>query len=131
MPKINDLLPDGWPGKAHIPDSLTPYLSVSGEITVVDGLLMRGGRIIIPSTLHSSILEKLHTGHQGISKCRERARSSVWWPGLSKQLETLINNCSKCNKFLNQAVEPLIPSALPNLPWWQQTCLSGKGQPIY
>ena len=55
--------------------------------------------------------------HQGISKCRKRARSSVWWPGLSKQFETLINNCSKCNKFLNQAVEPLIPSALPSLPW--------------
>ena len=78
---------------------------------------MRGSRIIIPSPLRPNILEKIHTGHQGISKCREKARCSVWWPGLSKQLETLINNCTICNKFQNQAVEPLIPSALPSLPW--------------
>ena len=108
---------NGWPGKASIPCNLKPYLSVSGEITVLDGLLVRGSRIIIPSPLRSTILEKIHTGHQGISKCREKARCSVWWPGLSKQLETLINNCTICNKFQNQAVEPLIPSALPNLPW--------------
>ena len=108
---------DGWPGKARTPCSIKPYVSVSGEITVLDGLLMRGSRIIIPSRLRPTILEKLHTGHQGISKCREKARSSVWWPGLGKQLETLINNCSICNKFQSQAVEPLIPSALPSLPW--------------
>ena len=74
---------DGWPGKARTPCSLKPYVSVSGEITVLDGLLMRGSRIIIPSPLRPTILEKLHTGHQDISKCREKARSSVWWPGLA------------------------------------------------
>ena len=108
---------DGWPGKAHIPDSVKPYLPVSGEIAVLDGLLMRGSRIIIPSPLRPDILEKLHTGHQGISKCREKVRSLVWWPGLSKQLEIMIRNCSVCNKFLNQTMEPLILSVLPSLTW--------------
>ena len=108
---------NGWPSKTSIPGNLKPYLFVSREITVLDGLLMRGSRIIIPSPLRPTILEKLHTSHQGISKCREKARCSVWWPGLSKQLETLINNCTKCSKFQNQPAEPLMPSALPSLPW--------------
>ena len=108
---------NGWPSKTSIPGNLKPYLSISGEITVLDGLLMRGSRIIIPSPLRPTILEKLLTGHQGISKCREKARCSVWWPGLSKQLETLINNCTKCSKFQNQPAEPLMPSAPPSLPW--------------
>ena len=54
-----------------------------------------------------------------ISKCCETARSSVQWPGFSKQLETLTNNCSTCNKFFNETVEQLIiiPPALLSLPW--------------
>ena len=50
----------------------------ASEITVNNGLLLKGNRIIIPSVLHLDILDKLHSGHQGISKCRERARQEVW-----------------------------------------------------
>jgi len=63
------------------------YYPITSELTVVNGLLMRGNRTVIPLALRVEILNKLHTGHQGITKCRERARQSVWWPGLSKQLE--------------------------------------------
>ena len=78
---------------------------------------MRGSRIIIPSPLRATILDQLHIGHQGISKCKKKASNSVWWPGLSRQLATLFHNCSTCCKFQNQSVEPLIPSVLPTLPW--------------
>ena len=107
----------GWPRKGEIPHVLRPYFSVSGEITIQNGLLMRGSRIIIPPPLRSDILETLHTGHLGISKCREKARNSVWWPNLSKQLADLVENCTTCCKFQKQAPEPLMPSVLPTLPW--------------
>ena len=42
------------------------------------------------------ILDKLHEGHQGVTRCRERTKTSVWWPGLSKQLEDLVTNCTTC-----------------------------------
>ena len=60
------------------------------------GLLMRNNRIVIPSSLRSDMLDKLHTGHQGIIKCRRRPQQSVWWPGLSKHLEELVTNCFEC-----------------------------------
>ena len=44
------------------------------------------------------ILDKIHTGHLGITNCRERARTSVWWPGMSKQVEDLVRNCHVCSK---------------------------------
>ena len=63
------------------------------------------------------MLDRIHTGHQGITKCRERARQSIWWPGLSKQLEEMVKCCTECCKVLTQRFEPLIPSCLPELPW--------------
>ena len=72
--------------------------------------LMRGCRIIILPPLRSDILETLHTGYLGISKCREKAKHSVWWPNLCKK-------CITCCKFQKQPSEPLMPSVPPTLPW--------------
>lgn len=40
----------------------------------------------------------LHEGHQGMIRCRERAREAVWWSGLSSQLNELVKNCKPCIK---------------------------------
>ena len=78
---------------------------------------MRNNRLVIPSSLRHDMLDRLHTGHQGITKCRRRAQQSVWWPGLSKQLEDLVTNCAECCKNRSQNAEPLIPTSFPKLPW--------------
>ena len=76
-------------------------------------LLMWGGRIIMPLPLHSDILETLQTGHLDISKYREWAKNSVWWPNLSKQL-TVVDNCTTYCKIQKQPSEPLIPKYYPH-----------------
>ncbi|MCY3930012.1 MAG: RNase H-like domain-containing protein, partial [Acidobacteria bacterium] len=106
-----------WPNQTELPAPIRPYLSVASELTVVHGLLMRGTRIVIPVSMHMEILEKLHEGHQGITKTRERAKQSVWWPGLSSQIEEMVKNCPTCCKSQSQRAQPLIPSTLPSLPW--------------
>ena len=78
---------------------------------------MRGSRLVIPATLRAGILHKLHEKHLGVTKCRERARQSVWWPGMSKQLEDFVLSCSVCCKERTQRAEPLIPTPFPDLPW--------------
>ena len=107
----------GWPSKQVMSGAVRLYHPVATELSVENGLLMRGSRIVIPAALRLEMLDKLHTGHQGITKCRERARQSVWWLGLSKQLEGLVKCCSECCKAQTQRSEPLIPSSLPELPW--------------
>lgn len=106
-----------WPEKHKCPAAVHPYYSVASEISVQQGLLMRGGRIIIPPSLRQEILGKIHAGQQGITKCRERARQSVWWPRMSKELENLVKNCTECCREQRQRHQPLIPSPLPELPW--------------
>ena len=78
---------------------------------------MRNERLIIPSELQKQVMEQIHTGHQGISKCRERTRRTVWWPGLLSEIENVAGKCQSC--CMNQArkTEPMIPSTFPELTW--------------
>ena len=96
-----------------------PKYTISSELSVKDGLLMRGDRIVIPAELQQDILHRLHEGHQGITKCRLRARQSVWWLNLSNQIEQLIQKCPVCCKERVQRMEPLKPTELPKYPWNQ------------
>ena len=98
-------------------DALQPYWPCKGEITVQQGILMKADRVIIPSALRLKVLDKIHTGQQGIKKCRERAKREVWWPGLSRQIEEFVKECPTCIKTRRNHAEPMIPSRLPERPW--------------
>ena len=112
---------DGWPEKSHLPTPLKAYWQERGDLTVQQGLLMKGNRLVIPVSMRLDVLDKLHEGHQGITKCRERAKTSVWWPGLRKQLEELVNNYSTCIKERVNRPEPVIPSGTTRSPL-AETC---------
>ena len=105
--KLVELCRSGWPEKSALPPDVKPYSPVSAQLSIENGLLLRGGRIVVPPPLRKTLLNKLHDGHQGITKCRELARQSVWWPGLSKQLEELVLNCRDCLKVQRQRSQPL------------------------
>ena len=72
------------------------YWSSKGEISQVQGLLLKGATLIIPSGMRLKILEQIHEGYQGIAKCRRQVKDSVWSPGLSKQVEDMVTSCRKC-----------------------------------
>ena len=91
--KLINYCENGWPErKSDLPEFMKTYWSIRGEITVNHGLLMKGSRIIIPSSMQADILSKIHGAHQGITKCRDRANNSVYWPGLSKDIEDMVVN---------------------------------------
>ena len=113
--KVMQFCTKGWPDRVDGP--LKKYFSVRLELTVQDRLLLRGNRLVIPSSMQPKIIQYLHAGHQGITKCRERAKNSVWWLGLEKQLETMVTNCNICCQFSIQPTEPLISTPFPQLPW--------------
>ena len=59
------------------------------------------------------ILNKIHAGHQGIQRCRLKVATSVWWPGVSKEVEQFIKSCPVCQKT-SPHTEPLLQ---PSHPW--------------
>jgi len=104
---------DGWPTRKQLTGPIRPYGHVSSLLSVEDGFLLRGSRLVIPPPLRSDILKRIHEGHQGIVKCRQRAHDSVWWPGLNAQLEDLVFNCPVYQKQRVQKPEPLHPTLFP------------------
>ena len=105
----------GWPAyKDNVNLEAREFFPVRAELSVVDGLLTFGDRICIPSSLRSAVLQNIHQGHQGITKCRERAKTAVWWPGISAEIKDLVASCAKCiEKQPAQRHEPLNPSEPP------------------
>ena len=73
--------------------AIKPYWSDRGQLTIVQNVLLKSSRVVIPSSVHLEVLNKIHEGHQGITKCRERAKQAVWLPGLSKQIQDMVENC--------------------------------------
>ncbi|UYV61067.1 K02A2.6-like, partial [Cordylochernes scorpioides] len=108
----------GWPkNKREVDPELRGYWQFQEDLTYQNGLLLRGQRILIPKTLRKDILEKLHQGHFGINKCRSRAKESVWWLGISQEIERMVSSCTKCLKERKPKHEPLMPSEFPIRPW--------------
>ena len=92
---------------------------VRHELTsTTDGILLRGNRIVIPKELQERAISLAHTGHQGLVKTKSLLRTKVWFPGIDKQVESVIEHCLACQATtLTSSPEPLKPTKLPDYPW--------------
>ena len=64
-----------------------------------------------------NFLEKIHEGHQGVNKCRDRAKDIVWWPGLSRDIGNRVKYCAVCCKERPNVCKPMICTETPLRPW--------------
>ena len=101
---------------------LQPFQSIVGELSIAHGVIIRGRRIVLPTSLHKEVINTAHEGHQGLVKTKQLLRSRVWFPGLEKKVESYINTCIPCQATVYTAAqEPVKSTILPNGPW---ECLS-------
>ena len=100
----------GWSGS---PESLEEgtFYSRRYELGTQGDCLMWGSRVVIPKSLRKEALEILHSIHQGMSRTKQLARSYLWWPGMDRDIEDLINSCSSCQ------LQSKMPPAAPIHPW--------------
>ena len=105
-----------WPPKPTA--DFLPYYQWRNELTVLDGCLHWGRRVIVPQKLQKMLLAELHDNHIGMSRMKALARSYIWWPNLNTDIE---ETCRKCNECLlssdNPETAPLHPWLVPQQPW--------------
>ena len=113
----------GWPQTAtELPPELRPYWTFREEISIEDGILLKGEQIIIPTVDQPDILQQLHHGHLGLQKCLHLAQVSVYWPHLTEKLKELVTNCRVCLKYSqanckdSKSIGPCLGQEIPR-PW--------------
>ncbi|XP_064651966.1 uncharacterized protein K02A2.6-like [Lineus longissimus] len=108
---------NGWP--RELPDSsLQPYWNRREELSVDQGCILWGLRIVIPLKYRQRLLSELHHEHWGVVKMKAMARGYLWFPGLDQDIETLVNACDACLAMKDKpAPAPLIPWPYPTSFW--------------
>ena len=86
----------GWPSETEITPELMPFYRVRDSLTVEDGCLLRGIRVIIPEKYQPTVLAELHQDHPGIVRMKSLARLHVWWPNLDTDIEQTVRSCQAC-----------------------------------
>lgn len=94
---VSKLVARGWPKHvSSVPIQAKAYHEWGNSLSTSKGLLLYRDHIITPHSMTRDILHRLRDGHQGITKSRERARMSVRWPGLEKEIQKLVAKCPEC-----------------------------------
>ena len=102
----------GFPASKHtLPPDLRAFWNGREHLSVDNGLIMRGERLVVPRSLRHSVLQDLHAAHQGLTRTKRRARQTVFWPHLKNDLDNLIWSCPQC------ACTP--PPNPRSLSWWR------------
>ncbi|XP_046548469.1 uncharacterized protein K02A2.6-like [Haliotis rubra] len=110
---------EGWPQYIEGDQTdLKPYFQRKLELSVEQGVVLWGTRVVIPSDFREALLEELHGEHSGMVRMKSVARSIMWWPGLDSQIEEKVRQCLDCQEIANQpAAAPPTSWKWPSSPW--------------
>ena len=117
LAKVRKYVTQGWE-QADDSEELKIYASKKLELSVEEGCLLWGQRVVVPPSGRQRVIDELHEGHPGTSRMKSLARSYVWWPGLDSDIVAKVQACATCQ--LNQkspAPAPLQPWDWPERPW--------------
>ena len=57
----------GWPSVCPDPDKLAPFFEKKAELSIYEGYLLWGTRVIVPHACRDAVLTELHEGHPGVT----------------------------------------------------------------
>ena len=93
----------GWPEDIKdIPKALCPYHNHHDVMTVEDRLILKGEALIIPPLEREKILQGIHEGHMGITKCQYRARQCIYWPGINEDIRKMVEHAQHVNAIAHR-----------------------------
>ena len=100
MQSLRQIVRSGWPEKrTQVPKEVQEYWNVRDKISETDGLIMKWERLVIPTGLRTEMLKRIHMDHTGKVKCSQRDKDLMFWPGMYKAIENMVNQCDTCQEY--------------------------------
>lgn len=109
----------GWPEHPHdLPQEIKDYFPFCDELAVHGDIIFKNERIVVPVDARNFILDRIHSSHIGINGCIRRAKQAVFWPSMSRHIQSRVENCRTCQEYqMSQSKEPLMSHDVPSRPW--------------
>ncbi len=116
LSQVVQFLQQGWP--AQCDSQLSAFSSKQAELSLYEGCILWGSRVVVPEQGRKAVLTELHEGHPGIARMKALSRMYVWWPGISSDVEQLVKGCVECQQTQSlPPAAPLRPWSWPTRPW--------------
>ena len=119
MQQLIAVIKEGWPDHRNsCPSSVKPFWNYRDELSVMEGLVFKGERTVIPVALRKDMLKRVHIGHMGMVKCKNRVKEVMFRPSMNSQIEDIVSNCpAYIEHQRSNPKEPMIAHELPDRPW--------------
>lgn len=119
MVSLSRFIEDGFPPtKRDLPQPLQDFFQYKDDLYTVDGVILYKSRIVIPFSLRKDVLQILHSAHQSTGPMIARTMSSVFWPGITLDVNAYRGNCYDCNRNApSQPHAPPYPVLTPEYPF--------------
>ena len=119
LKQLMKMIKQGWPDKyKSVPLCLQPFFAVRDELSIQDGIVLKGTKVVIPESLQPRLIQQGHKGHPGIPRTTQRLKDIVFWPTIALDVEDALKKCATCNSMSShQAKQSMIVPPVPDLPW--------------
>ena len=116
---LKAVIQQGWPEqKSALPSIISPYYNMRDEMSVQDGLIFKGERVVVPRAIRRDLMKRVHNAHLGVNGCLNRARKCLYWPEMSGDIKNFVSTCEVCREYeQSQTKETLRSHEIPSRSW--------------
>ena len=117
--RLKKIILEGFPQhRNQLHESCRCYWNAREHLSIDDSLIVHGCRLLIPTVMRRQVLMNLHESHQGSVRTKQRARLTVYWPGIDNDIDNMILSCKHCQDMLPANVkEPIMSMPSPQRPF--------------
>ncbi|ETN81654.1 hypothetical protein NECAME_08357 [Necator americanus] len=85
-----------WPSKPK--EQINSLKALSHELSVQNGCLYFGHRIVVPASLQEAVLKQLQEGHPGMTRMKMLARGYLYWTNINRDIEEAVRHFRNCQE---------------------------------
>ena len=99
LTRLSCYINTGFPcDKKNLLTDLQEFWNYRDTLSIENGLITCGNRIIVPNERRAEMLQYIHDEHQGKERCLLWARNTVFWPKITYDIQELIERCIICQE---------------------------------